>query len=95
MWWDYTKSTPRTSLVVQWLRSHALKAAGQGSIPSQGTRLCMLQLRAHMLQLKRPHIAKKFLHAATKTQSSQKKKKKNVLPSFSREVYIQIFPLLP
>ena len=46
-----------TSLVVQWLRLHAPNARGLGSIPGQGT-------RSHMPQLK-------ILHAATKTQCSQ------------------------
>ncbi|TEA36668.1 hypothetical protein DBR06_SOUSAS310070, partial [Sousa chinensis] len=45
------------SLVVQWLRLHTPNAGGPGSIPGQGTRSHMLQLRVHMLQLK-------FLHAA-------------------------------
>ena len=34
-----------TSLVVQWLRLQAPNAGGQGSIPGQGTRSHMLQLR--------------------------------------------------
>ena len=46
-----------TSLVVQWLRLHAPNARGLGSIPGQGT-------RSHMPQLK-------ILHAATKTQCGQ------------------------
>ncbi|TEA38804.1 hypothetical protein DBR06_SOUSAS610174, partial [Sousa chinensis] len=41
------------SLVVQWLRLHAPSAGGPASIPGQGT-------RSHMLQLK-------ILHATTKT----------------------------
>ena len=36
---------PGTSLVVQWLRLHAPNAEGQGSIPGQGTRSHMPQLR--------------------------------------------------
>ena len=48
-----------TSLVVQWLRLCAPNAAGPGSIPGQGTRSHMPQLRVHMLQLK-------ILCAATK-----------------------------
>ena len=36
-----------TSLVVQWLRLYAPNAGGQGSIPGQGT-------RSHMVQLKIP-----------------------------------------
>ena len=47
----------RTSLAVQWLRLHASTAGGAGSIPSQGT-------RSHMSQLKSSH-------AATETQHSQ------------------------
>ena len=37
--------TGGTSLVVQWLRLHAPNAGGLGSIPSQGTRFHVLQLR--------------------------------------------------
>ena len=48
-----------TSLVAQGLRLLAPNAGGLGSIPDQGT-------RSHMLQLK-------LLHATTKTQDSQKK----------------------
>ncbi|TEA23038.1 hypothetical protein DBR06_SOUSAS12510031, partial [Sousa chinensis] len=33
------------SLVVQWLRLHTPNAGGPGSIPGQGTRSRMLQLR--------------------------------------------------
>ena len=51
------KDDQGTSLVVQWLRLHDPNAGGLGSIPGQGT-------RSHMLQLKVPH-------AATKTQHSQ------------------------
>ena len=40
------------SLVVQWLRLCTPNAGGPGLIPGQGTRSHMLQLRAHMLQLK-------------------------------------------
>ncbi|TEA42716.1 hypothetical protein DBR06_SOUSAS1610239, partial [Sousa chinensis] len=39
------------SLVVLWLRLHAPNARGLGSIPGQGTRSRMLQLRACMPQL--------------------------------------------
>ena len=60
--------TEGTSPVVQWLTLCALNAGGPGSIPGQGT-------RSHMPQLKIPHTA-------TKTQCSQinknnKKKKRN------------------
>ena len=52
------------SLVVQWLRLPAPNAGGPGSIPGQGT-------RSHMLQLKTPHTAAKIPCATTKTQHSQ------------------------
>ena len=51
------KCTWRTSLVVQWLRLHAPNAGGPDSIPGQGT-------RPHMPQLK-------ILHATMKTWCSQ------------------------
>ena len=38
--------------MVCWLRLCASHAGGLGSIPGQGTRSHMLQLRVHMLQLK-------------------------------------------
>ena len=38
------ESAEQTSLVVQWLRLHT-PMQGLGSIPSQGTRSCMPQLR--------------------------------------------------
>ena len=44
-----------TSLVVQWLRLCSPKAGGPGSIPAQGTRSHMPQLRVLMPQLKIPH----------------------------------------
>ena len=40
-----------TSLVVQWLRLCAPNAGGPGSIPNQGTRSHMLQLRAQDSQI--------------------------------------------
>ena len=58
------KKKTGTSLVVQWLRLCAPNAGGLGSIPGQGTRSHMPQLRARMPQLKTPH-------AATKTRRSQ------------------------
>ena len=42
------RSKKGTSLVVQWLRLHAPNAGGPGSIPSQGTRSRMPQLRPGM-----------------------------------------------
>ena len=50
--------------MVQWLRLHAPSAGGPASIPVQGT-------RSHMPQLKILHSATKILHATTKTQHSQ------------------------
>ena len=46
------------------------------SIPGQGPRYSVLQLRAQVLQLKIQDIAMKVLHAATKTWRNWKKKKK-------------------
>ena len=48
------KNPVGTALVVQWLRLCAPNAGGPGSIPGQGTRSRMLQLKARMLQLKDP-----------------------------------------
>ena len=44
--------TSRTSLVAQWLRIHVPSAGGLSSIPGQGT-------RSHILQLKLLHAANK------------------------------------
>ena len=38
------QNPPETSLAVQWLRLHS-QCRGPGSIPGQGTRSCMMQLR--------------------------------------------------
>ena len=43
-----------TSLVVQWLRLCALNTGGQGSIPSPGTRVNLLQIRVCKSQIKDP-----------------------------------------
>ena len=40
-----------------WLRLHAHNAGAPGSIPDQGTRSHMLQLRAHVPKPKIPHAA--------------------------------------
>ena len=48
-----------TSLVVQWLRLCAPSAGGLGSIPGQGTRSHMPQLRIRMPQLKILHVTTK------------------------------------
>ena len=53
-----------TSLVVQWLRLCTPNAGGPGSVPGQGT-------RSHMPQLKILHAATKIPHATTKTRHSQ------------------------
>ena len=52
--------------MVQWLRLLTPNAGGPGSIPGQGTRSHMLQLRVHI----NSHTLK-ILCAATKTQRSQ------------------------
>ena len=52
--------SPETSLVVPWLRLHALNTGGPGSIPGQGTRAHMLQLSVCMPQLKIPCAATKY-----------------------------------
>ena len=54
---SFNMTADGTSLVVQWLRFHAPNAGDPGSIPGQGN-------RSHMLQLK-------ILHAATKTCHNQ------------------------
>ena len=59
------------SLVVQWLRLLVPNAVGLGSIPGQGTRSHMPQLRLRMPQLKILHAATKFPRAATETRHSQ------------------------
>ena len=43
----------------QWLRLLTPNAGGLGSIPSQGTRSHMLQLKVHTSQLKIPHATAK------------------------------------
>ena len=61
-----------TSLVVQRLRLHAPNAGGRGSIPGQGTRSCMPQLKdTARHNVKIPHAMTKIPRAATKTQHSQ------------------------
>ena len=58
--------------MVQWLRSPAPNAGGPGSIPGQGTRAHMLQLRVGMLQKMDPICHnEKILPATTKTQCGQ------------------------
>ena len=54
-----------TSLLIQWLRFWASSAGGLGSIPGQGGRSHMLQLRVHMLQ-------RKLLHVTTKAAKKKK-----------------------
>ena len=43
--WKNLRSEEETPLVIQWLRLHALNAGGPSSIPDQGTRSLMPQLR--------------------------------------------------
>ena len=49
-----------TSLVVQWLRVHALNTGGPDTIPDKGIRSYTLQPRVRMLQVKISHVPKKF-----------------------------------
>ena len=39
--------------MAQWLKLHTASARGPGSIPSQGTRSCMLQLRPSAVKEKK------------------------------------------
>ena len=57
---SFRKTTPGTSLVVQWLRLCTPHARGPGLIPGQGT-----IIRSHMLQLSS--------HATTKDLALQNK----------------------
>ena len=50
-----------TSLVVQWLRLHTPNAEGPGSIPGQGTRSHMLQLRPGTAKKKKKKLLKKYI----------------------------------
>ena len=57
--------TARTSLVVQWLRLHHPNGGGPGFISGQETRMpqprvCRLQQRVHMLQLRMSHVTTKM-----------------------------------
>ena len=65
------KTETGASLVVQWLRLHAPRAGGPGSIPGQRTRSRIQQLRVCMLQL-RPSTAKN-------TKAFLKERKLNIL----------------
>ena len=73
--------------MVQWLRLHTSKAGAPGSVPGQGTRSHMLQLRVvHMPQLKQssmvqlriPVLQVKTLHSTSKTRCSQINKQTNI-----------------
>ena len=59
-----------TSLVIQWLRLFAPKCRDLGSIPGQGNRSCMPQLRSHMMQL-RPNAAKQIVKKKKKEESME------------------------
>ena len=62
-----------TFLMVQWLRLRVLKAGGLSSIPGQGTRSHMLQLRVRTLLLQ-------TLRATAKTQCSNPPQNKQSSP---------------
>ena len=52
-----------TCLVGQWLRLHAPSVGAQGSIPGQGTKSCMLQLRPGTVKKKKKRRRRAFLIA--------------------------------
>ena len=60
---QYTKP----SLLVWWLRHHALIAGGPSLILGRGTRFCMLHLRDSMPQLRSLHATTKIPWTATKS----------------------------
>ena len=64
------KNGAGASLVVQQLRLRTPDAGDPGSIPGQGTRSRMPQLRARVPQLRARVPQLKIPHAATKTQGS-------------------------
>ena len=78
---------PGTLLVAQWLRLCTPNAGGLGSIPSQGSRSHMPQLRVLTLQLNIPH-------AITKTRCDQmkKRKEKSQLQVSSWVAWVKYFP---
>ena len=53
---EFKKLVIGTSMVAQWLRLCVANAGGLGSIPDQGTRPHVLQVRVLMPQLKIPHV---------------------------------------
>ena len=78
--------------MAQWLRLRAPNSGGQGSIPGQG-------IRSHVLQLKILHAITKGLHGTTKTRSSQINKLKKIrisemVPLISLTYYILSLCLL-
>ena len=73
-----------TSLVSHWLRHHALNAGGPGSIPGQGTRFHMPQLR--------PNTVKYFLRNATLTQH---RAGPEVLVRLTKSVHIHLLCMMP
>ena len=66
-----------TSLVAQWLRLRVPNAGGLGSIPGQGTRSHMPQLKIPYAATKIPHAAMKIPHAATKMPRATTKTSRN------------------
>ena len=72
----------RTSLLVRRLRLHVPNAGGPGSIPAQGTRPHMPQLRVRMPQLKIPHATTKILHTATTIPSAAPKTRRSQINKF-------------
>ena len=78
--------------MIQWLRLQALNAGHPGSIPGQGTRSHMPQLRDRMSQLKTPYATRvAILCTATKTQHSQI----HILKVFKKKVNYRLQCPLP
>ena len=64
-WGQRVTLTAWTSLVIQWLRLHHPNGGGPGFISGQETRMpqprvCRLQQRVHMLQLRMSHVTTKM-----------------------------------
>ena len=60
--WSQSQTMTGTFLVVQWLRLWVHNAGGLGLVRSQGTRSFVVQLRSHMMQLKKKKKGSKVSH---------------------------------
>ena len=70
--------------MVQWLRLHAPKAGGPGSIPGQGTGARMPQQRVHTPHLKIPHAAVKTWYSQMNKENTKKHMMKIKLKMISK-----------